>query len=120
MRYFIALVFVVACAPLAGAHAFLDHAEPKVGGVVESSPAEVKIWFTQDVSAKESRLKVFDAKGDEVDRKDAHRDPKNHSLLVATLSALPAGEYQVRWEAVCLLGHHTSGKFMFKVKTKDR
>jgi copper resistance protein C len=31
----------------AAAHAFFDHAEPRVGNKVASAPREVTLWFTQ-------------------------------------------------------------------------
>jgi len=52
-----------ACATLAEAHAFLDHAEPKVGSTVKGSPTEVKIWFTEELEGAFSKIEVFDAQG---------------------------------------------------------
>ena len=43
------------------AHAFLDHAEPKVGSTVANSPTELKIWFTQNLEPAFSTLEVQDA-----------------------------------------------------------
>jgi hypothetical protein len=31
----------------ASAHAFLDHAQPRVGNTVATAPREVTLWFTQ-------------------------------------------------------------------------
>ena len=52
---------------MADAHAFLDHAEPKVGNKVQAAPTEVKVWFTQKLVIAFSELQVFDAAGKEND-----------------------------------------------------
>ena len=70
----------------AWAHAFLDHAEPKVGSTVTNSPAEIKIWFTQNLEPAFSTLEVQDAHGKEVDKKDAHLDDQRQ-IAVAGLTA---------------------------------
>jgi copper resistance protein C len=98
------------------AHAFLDHAEPKVGSMVTNSPAEVKIWFTQNLEPAFSKLEVQDAQGEEVDKKDAHLDAKDKSLFLVSLPQLPAGTYTVIWHAVSVDTHKTQGRFEFIVK----
>jgi len=35
----------------ATAHAFLDHASPRVGTAVSAAPREVTLWFTQKLEA---------------------------------------------------------------------
>jgi len=52
----------------AHAHAFLDHAEPRVGNSVTSSPREVSLWFTQNLEAAFSTVEVRDASGARVDQ----------------------------------------------------
>ena len=100
----------------ARAHAFLDHAEPKVGGTVTNSPAEIKIWFTQNLEPAFSKVEVRDAQGKEVDKKDAHLDIKNKSLFLVSLPQLPAGTYTVIWHAVSVDTHKTQGRFEFTIK----
>jgi copper resistance protein C len=100
----------------ARAHAFLDHAEPKVGSTVTNSPAEVKIWFTQNLEPAFSMLEVEDAQGKEVDKKDAQLDDKDKSLFLVSLPPLPAGTYMVIWHAVSVDTHKTQGRFEFTVK----
>jgi methionine-rich copper-binding protein CopC len=100
----------------AWAHAFLDHAEPKVGSTVTNSPAEIKIWFTQELEPAFSKLEVQDAQGKEVDKKDAHLDAKDKSLFLVSLPQLPAGTYTVIWHAVSVDTHRTQGRFKFIVK----
>ncbi len=112
-----AILFVLALGlcEFASAHAFLDHAEPRVGSKVSASPDAVKIWFTQELEAAFSSIKVFDSSGNEVDKKDTHQDDKEKKLLMVSLSTLPPGEYKVVWQVVSVDTHKTNGDFKFKV-----
>jgi len=112
-----AILFVLAMGlcELAQAHAFLDHAEPRVGSKVSPAPTEVKIWFTQELEAAFSSIKVFDASGNEVDKKDTHQDDANKKLLIVSLTTLPPGEYKVAWQVVSVDTHRTNGDFKFHV-----
>jgi methionine-rich copper-binding protein CopC len=97
------------------AHAFLDHAEPKVGSTLSSSPSLVKIWFTEELEGAFSTIKVFDAKGQEVDKKDVRVDPTDKTLMAVSVPKLSAGTYKVKWSAVAVDTHHTTGTFTFDV-----
>jgi methionine-rich copper-binding protein CopC len=114
-KLFLTLGLFIACATLAKAHAFLDHADPKVGSTVKGSPSVVKIWFTMEIQGPLSKIEVFDVKEHEVDQKDAKVDPTNKSLMVVSVPKLPAGTYKVVWHAVCPWGHHTTGSFTFAI-----
>ena len=43
------------------AHAFLDHANPRVGNTVATAPREVTLWFTQNLEAAFSTVTVTDS-----------------------------------------------------------
>jgi copper resistance protein C len=101
----------------AQAHAFLDHAQPRVGSTIASSPPQVKIWFTEELEGAFSRIEVFDAKGAEVDRKDSKIDPANGAIMTVSLPQLGPGDYKVKWSAVATDTHHTTGTFIFTVKS---
>ena len=97
------------------AHAFLDHAEPAVGSQIHSSPAEVRIWFSEKLEPALSRIQVFDAAGSEVDKRNVHVDGSNPALLEVGLSPLKPGKYKVVWRVVSVDTHVTSGNFAFEV-----
>ncbi len=100
----------------AGAHAFLDRADPKVGGVIASAPSQLRLWFTQNIEPAFSSIEVRDNQGRVVDKKDVHRDENNKSLLVVSLPQLPAGTYTVTWRVVSVDTHKTQGHFEFTIK----
>lgn len=97
------------------AHAFLDRAEPKVGSTINQSPAQVRVWFTQDLEPAFSRIKVSDSNGKEVDGKDAHVDSSAKNLLIVSLPQLPSGTYKVSWRVVSVDTHSTQGDFKFTI-----
>ena len=100
----------------AGAHAFLDHAEPGVGRKIAASPATVKLWFTQNIEPAFSKIQVVDSSGNQVNKKDVHVDSKEKSLLVVSVPELPPGTYVVRWSVVSVDTHKTQGHFEFTIK----
>jgi methionine-rich copper-binding protein CopC len=114
-RLFVSTVGILSVAHGAWAHAFLDHAEPAVGSKVHGSPAIVKIWFTEKVESALCKLQVFDASGQEVDKRDPASDAGNPVLLSVTLPSLKPGKYKVVWRAVAVDTHVTNGDFKFEV-----
>jgi methionine-rich copper-binding protein CopC len=115
-RWSMIAVVLLAFQSRAWAHAFLDHANPKVGSSVTNSPAEIKLWFTQDIEPAFSSIKVEDARGSEVDKKDTHLEPKSKSVLIVSLQQLPPGTYTVTWHVVSVDTHKTQGHFEFTIK----
>ena len=100
---------------LAQAHAFLDHADPKVGSQVHGSPSQVKVWFTQKLVAMFSSLQVFDETGKEIDKRDMKVDASDPGLLVVSVPVLKPGKYKVVWRATSVDTHVTNGDFTFEV-----
>ncbi len=109
------LLFSGAAIAHANAHAFLDHAEPAVGGRVKQMPHQVRIWFTEPIELARSSIKVFDATGKRIDRKDLHVDAKSKALLEASLPPLTPGTYKVVWRVISVDSHATNGDFTFQL-----
>jgi copper resistance protein C len=99
----------------AGAHAFLDHAMPAVGSAIHGSPAQVRLWFTQELEPAFSTVQVQDRNGKRVDKQDKHVDPANPTLLQVTLPQLAPGRYRVMWRVLSVDTHVTEGDFTFDV-----
>ena len=97
------------------AHAFLDHAEPRVGATVLAAPVEVKLWFSQEIEQAFSTVNVRDAKGARVNKASSQVDPADRTLLRVSLEALPPGAYTVVWRVVSVDTHVTEGDFVFHV-----
>jgi methionine-rich copper-binding protein CopC len=113
LRSILILTLTLASISLAQAHAFLDHAAPRVGSSIHAAPAQVTIWMTEELEGAFSKLQVFDAKGTEVDKKDVKVSGAKMTVSVPTLAA---GTYKVVWKAVATDTHKTSGTFNFTVQ----
>ncbi len=96
----------------AAGHAFLDHAEPKVGSTVSAPPA-VKIWFDSPIEPAFSSLDLFQQER-KINRVAARVEEEN--LLIVDLPPLDPGSYQVKWKVLAKDGHVTEGEFDFNVR----
>jgi methionine-rich copper-binding protein CopC len=100
--------------PRAGdAHAFLDHADPRVGSTSRSSPAAVTLTFTEGVEPTFSKIEVTDGDGKAI-AVGALEHPVETSLRVS-IPALAVGTYRVKWRVVSVDTHETEGSFTFSI-----
>jgi methionine-rich copper-binding protein CopC len=112
-QFIIVLAISLILVPIADAHAFLDHADPKVGSTIHESPPQVTVWMTEGLEPAFSKLQVFDAKGAEVDSKDTK---VNGSTMTVSLPKLGPGKYRISWQVVAVDTHRTSGTFEFTIQ----
>ena len=97
------------------AHAFLDHAEPRVGSTVPAAPREVSLTFTQNLEPAFSSVTVMDASGAQVSQGKAQI---SGTTMRVGLKALGPGSYKVHWRALSVDTHTTEGTFSFQVGGK--
>ena len=119
MRYaLLGLGILLLRPPPAAAHAFLDHAEPRVGSTVDGSPPTVTLFFTEPVEPAFSHVEVEDGQDREV-ATEAVRHPAPDRLELPLPALLP-GEYTVHWAVVSVDTHPTEGRFTFSVRAAGR
>lgn len=97
----------------AGAHAFLDHAEPRVGNKVATPPREVRLWFTQKLEPAFSSVTVTNAAGQRVD--NGKPRVSSEQISVSLLPSVGGGTYRVNWRVLSVDAHATDGSFTFQV-----
>ena len=102
-------------ASAAWGHTFLDHAQPPVGSTVHAAPVRVELWFSQDLEPAFSTLKVVDATGKQVDRRDKLVPDGDKSRMSVSMTPLPPGKYRVLWRALSVDTHVTEGDFTFEL-----
>jgi hypothetical protein len=107
-----AILAMLLSGPTARAHAFLDHAEPRVGSTVPSAPRQLSLWFTQELEPAFSSADVEDANGARVDQGKAQI---SGAVMRVGLKALPPGTYKVHWKVISVDTHPTEGSFTFHV-----
>lgn len=100
----------------ARAHAFPEHADPRVGGSVGTSPPEVRIWFDGEIEPVFSTIRVENENKQRVDQGDGEVSPEDHRLLAVRIPPLARGKYRVYWSVVARDGHRTEGDYLFRVK----
>jgi hypothetical protein len=115
-----AVLAVLAALPLAGralAHAAYARSAPGAGAVVAAAPAQVDIWFTQDLFRRqgENSITVTGPAGASAHAGDAaiDDDDRRH-MTVALQGDLPPGEYLVAWRSLSAEdGDDEEGTFTF-------
>ena len=113
--FFLALACAVAMVPATGhAHAYLDHASPRVGSVVSTSPSEVRLSFTQALEPRFTAAQLRSSSGAVVATGGV--DPANAKEIVIRVRALAPGRYKVQWKVLSVDTHRTEGSFGFEVK----
>ncbi len=96
----------------ASAHAFLDHAEPRVGNTVATAPREVTLWFTQKLEPAFSSIAVTNSAGQRV---DTGKTRVSGNQMSVSLRSGGAGTYRVKWRVLSVDAHTTDGSFTFRV-----
>ncbi|MBX6326017.1 MAG: copper resistance protein CopC [Chthoniobacterales bacterium] len=109
------VLIVVACAARVEGHAFLKDATPGVGSVVQTSPPEIRIRFTEKIEPAFSSVRVFDTAGKQVDKRDVRLDRADRALLRVSLPRLDPGIYKVVWRVVSVDTHVTTGSYTFRI-----
>ena len=114
----VALVFGVAAA--AWAHTTLVRADPAVNAHVSRPPVELRLEFSEAVTARTSRIDLV--------APDSQRlalvlrgDTANAKILVADVPPLTvSGPYRVEWRLVGPDGHAVTGRYVFTIDTIPR
>lgn len=109
----IALAVLGAAAP-ALAHGELVRASPEPGTVVSTSPADLRLQFSEAIEAKFSGLEVVTWTGKQV---PIGRAAMQGAVMAVPLPApLPPGVYRIDWHVLSVDGHRTKGSFTFEVR----
>jgi methionine-rich copper-binding protein CopC len=108
----LAPLFLMLALGSAQAHAFLDHAEPKVGNKVAAPPRQVTLWFTQKLEPSFSSVTVTNGAGERIDTGKARVSGNEMSI---SLRQGGTGTYHVNWHVLSVDTHTTDGNFTFQV-----
>ena len=112
LTFAISALLTVMASTAARAHAFLDHAEPRVGSSVPTAPREVVLSYTQNLEPAFSSVEVSDASGARV---DLGKPSISASVMRVGLKQLSPGTYRVHWQVLSVDTHTSEGNFSFHV-----
>jgi methionine-rich copper-binding protein CopC len=115
-----AAMAMIACVPVAPAlaHSMLVKAEPPRRAVLAKTPAQVRLWFNEELEGEYASLIVLDAEKHpvtEIKPQLAQDDPKS---IVLPLPELTPGKYSVKFRVLSVDGHVVESSFDFTVKGK--
>jgi methionine-rich copper-binding protein CopC len=113
----LAFVAVTLMAATASAHPTLKSSSPAADVPSNSSPAEIKLDFSEGVIAKFSRLELKDERGKIIATGVARADRKDKKRLVVPIPApLNPGRYTVNWYVVSEDTHRMQGQYSFTIE----
>jgi methionine-rich copper-binding protein CopC len=115
-RSMIALLIValMSVGQKAAAHSFPEEERPSAGQTLPAAPPEVTIKFDAPIEKLFAKVQVLDADGKD-HALGAPTISSDGIVLTAKVSALTPGDYQVKWNVVCIDTHHTEGSYSFTV-----
>ncbi len=112
----LAVAGLLGSAPAAWAHAQLLGTSPVSGSTVKVQPQGVIFEFNQDVGGTLGAVRVYDARGEEVDDLNvSHPDGNEHWMGVGLKPGLPDGTYTGTYRVISADTHIVYGGLVFSV-----
>ena len=102
------LLVALAVVEVAQAHIDLSSIEVRASADPTAGP-ELVLRFSGPLDQAFSKVRVLDTQGAEVDPGPGAVDPKDASVLLLSLGALPSSEYQAAWRVRSVDGHVLEG-----------
>lgn len=101
-------------------HALPVREDPAADAILAAPPAQVKMWFSEDLNPLTSRLVVVDTTNHQVDVGDSQVSASNPLEMSVSLPLLRAGTYVVVWRTQSADdGHIASGSYLFRIARPD-
>jgi copper resistance protein C len=98
-------------------HLRLERAEPAADSVVEESPEEIRLFFSEVPGIEGTTVRLADSAGELVAASAAAANPDDgRQVFIRPESALAPGEYTVHWRVIAADGHAQRGTFVFGVR----
>jgi methionine-rich copper-binding protein CopC len=100
------------------AHSMLVKAEPPRRAVLAKAPAQVRLWFNEELEGEYASLVVLDAEKHPVTEIKPQLTPDDPKSIVLPLPELTPGKYSVKFRVLSVDGHVVESSFDFTVKGK--
>ncbi len=116
IRALVLLALLAFSTGIASAHAALVKSDPAPNAVLSRAPAQVQLWFDEEVDPRFSEIQVLDASRTEVQTGPVQPAPGDPRSVLVSLKPLGNGSYTVVWKVLSATdGHITRGVFAFAV-----
>lgn len=110
------ILFLLAGAGTASAHAALKGSDPVDGSVLDAAPKDITLRFTESVSLLEDSIRVVDPENRAVDTGRPGRAGGRSDTAGVTLpGGLADGTYTIAWRVVSADSHPISGALLFSI-----
>jgi copper resistance protein C len=100
------------------AHSMLVKAEPPRRAMLAKSPAQVRLWFNEEIEGDYASLVVLDAEKHPVTEISPQLAPDDRKSIILPLPDLAPGKYSVKFRVLSVDGHVVESNFDFTVKDK--
>ena len=100
------------------AHAMLVKAEPARRAALTRAPAQVRLWFNEEIEKDYASLAVQDAAKAPVAEAKPHVAADDPKSIVLPLPELEPGKYTVKFRVLSVDGHVVDSSYDFTVKSK--
>ncbi|MDZ4854463.1 MAG: copper resistance protein CopC [Nitrospirota bacterium] len=98
------------------AHSMLVKAEPPRRSVLTKAPAQVQLWFNEELEGDYASLVVLDAEKHPVTEIKPQLAPDDRKSIILPLPELTPGKYSVKFRVLSVDGHVVESSFDFTVK----
>lgn len=115
-----ALIMVLGLLPSAPtlAHAMLVKAEPPRRAALTTPPAQVRLWFNEEIEKDYASLAILGADKAPITEVKPHVAADDPKAIVLPLPQLAAGKYTVKFRVLSVDGHVVDSSYDFTVKSK--
>jgi copper resistance protein C len=98
-------------------HLRLDRTSPAANSVLEASPEEVRLFFSEAPEMRGTTVRLATSGTDAlIETTSAVANPEDpREVFIRPLAPLPAGSYTVHWRVLARDGHAQRGTFDFRV-----
>ncbi len=112
----LALTITLMATSAAQAHATLVRSDPANSAVLTDPPQQVRLWFSESISAEFSAAQILNATGQTIQPVKIQVDSSDSHLMIITLPKLAPGLYSIRWRVLSESdGHFTQGPIVFGI-----
>ncbi|MGB0113776.1 MAG: copper resistance protein CopC [Ilumatobacteraceae bacterium] len=106
---------VLGWAGVALAHAELVASSPVNQDVLENSPTQIRLEFTESVDPIDPGIRLVDGEGNDIEIGDVDQSLGAATMRAAIDRELDEGSYVVAWQAISADSHRVRGAFTFSV-----
>ncbi|MCO6428477.1 copper resistance protein CopC [Nitrosomonas communis] len=114
----IVTVMTLMYANQAFAHAALVKAEPARRAVLSAAPAQVRLWFNEEIEPAYASLSVLDNDKKPVTDNKVKVHPEDLKSIFLELPEMKAGRYTVKFRVLSVDGHVVDSDYNFTVADK--